>query len=126
MNGTLNAYLSSYVGLTALVGDRIYTGQAPQGTVKPYVVHFTISDIPDYTLTGRTKARQVSMQISCFASSLSSAEAVETQVVDALDSWPDANRQIRLAKIESRYDLTEQDTDLFHRAIDTTILYEEE
>ena len=132
VNGDLNTYLSAHAGLAVLVSSRVYAGIAPQGCAKPYVAHFTVSDIPDYTLTSRTQAREISMQVSCYGSSLASAEAVEAQVLDALEDWPDSDSHVHAVFIEGQRDVTEVNesaetvTDLFHRVIDALILYEEE
>jgi hypothetical protein len=130
VEGTLSTYLSAYAGLTALVlssdgTTRVYASQAPQGAARPYVVHFPVSGPYDQTLTGRSGAREIHEQLSCFGGTLASAEAVADQVEAALEAWAVSASRVGPVLVQGRYNLSEEDTDLFHVVIEALILYQE-
>ena len=124
IDGALCAYLSAYPGLVALVGDRVYADAAQQGTPKPYCVIVGVSDIQDRTLTGHSGAHEIRRQISCYAARGHDARMVEAQVVAALKTWRGSG--VAGVFIEDRYTVPTEDENLFHRAVDTLILYSEE
>ncbi len=72
--------------VTALVGERIYPGKAPQGAAAPYVVVTTISDVPESSFTGTTdeELRDARVQVDSYAAGYLDAHAVAKAVKDVV------------------------------------------
>ncbi len=114
----LQAYLTSYAPLAALVGDRIYGGIASQTVEVPFVVTTKVFGGLNYTHCGPTLSSQ-RMQISCYAQSYAGAEAVAKQVKSALHAW-----QYK-SFIEDAGDNYEDDTKLHAVLVNATIWIKE-
>jgi hypothetical protein len=81
----LYARLSTFPGLTALVGPRVYPVEAPQETARPYVVFLTVSTQRLNHLGGPSEVAQARIQIDAYATSYAAAVAIGTQIRAALD-----------------------------------------
>ncbi len=121
LEGTLNAYLSAHPGLAALVGERTYSVEAPEDVSSPYVVHFPVSDLPDYHLGGRSGLREVNEQVSVFASDGESAAAIADQLEAAMDAWVRSATGVGPVRQVSRYNLKEPDVGLYHIVLEFVI-----
>ena len=72
-------------GVTAIVGDRVYRDERPQGDPLPGVVIFLVSD-PRPTVYGAPQAlRRSRLQIDCLGSDRASADALAEVVIAAMD-----------------------------------------
>lgn len=80
----LYAALSGRAGLTALVSLRIYPDAIPEGDALPAVVYQRASTDPVTTIGGSTMAESVRFEISAWADTRASAEAVADQVSSAV------------------------------------------
>lgn len=76
--------LKATAGLTALVGQRIFPDEIPQGTTLPAVFYITVSDIKLYTHDGLSYQESPMIQISTYASTRNSAAVVAEQIKTAL------------------------------------------
>jgi hypothetical protein len=106
------AHLSTFAGLTALTGLRIYPTQAPQGAMMPYVVFQRISTIRwavfGYIDTGLARPR---VQFNTWAATATVAKTVKEQVRHALQGWHGvvAGVEILRGYIVDERDLFEQE-----------------
>ena len=100
----------------ALVSNRIYAGVAPQGIDKPYITFHRLSAGYNYTHSGRSGAAAPRFQVSIFDIGYNSAKTIQAQVVTALEDWRTSD--IQGVQIESIQDIHEQETKLYHVAID--------
>lgn len=81
-------HLSTYAGLTALVGKNIVPGDTPQSMANQAgVAYFLISDPHIHKSGGDLDVYQPRFQFSCFGTSYSNACAVAAQVKAALQDY---------------------------------------
>lgn len=121
-------YLSAHVGLTALVGSRIYPMQAPAGAAKPCLVYTLISIDRKQSHDGYSGVQVIRMQISCFAAAWETdgttvgVKAVAAQVIAAMEAWEGAT-DIQAVFPAGEQDLFEEETQLYHTPLDFEIWY---
>jgi hypothetical protein len=72
--------------LVALVADRIFSEDAPQGTIAPYVCHWSVDGIRSANLSQPAESKTVRIQIDIFASTKKKARAIRDAVTDAIDN----------------------------------------
>jgi hypothetical protein len=84
METSLMALLVGYAPLAALVGNRIYWDEIPQGTVRPCIVMFVVSSTPGYTFEGADPLVPVRVQIDCQVTTASSAKVALAKTVNDL------------------------------------------
>ena len=127
----LYTQLSTHAGLAALVGTRIYPRQVRQPTEPPYLVTVKVSDVPVYSHQGYSHLRRIRQQVSVFAKTDASAEAVVAQLKLAMEAWPAANSSVQMCMMLEDYGLLEEeaaDPDgsgmaLYHNPVDFDIYY---
>jgi hypothetical protein len=82
------AHLSTFAGLTALTGARIYPMRAPENVPMPLVVYQRISTVRwpvfGYVDTGLARPR---IQLTAWAATATAAKTVKEQVRAALQGW---------------------------------------
>lgn len=79
MEEALVAYIIAASGVTALLGTtatRVYWGNAPQNTAKPYVVLTRISGVRDYHQTAASGLVASRVQADCYGLTYASAKGV--------------------------------------------------
>ena len=81
------ARLTSYAGLAALIGARVYPGYLPQGSVKPSVYYEEEATGRISTDDGDGEYRESEYLITAVADSYGSAKAVSAQIEAALARW---------------------------------------
>lgn len=86
MEEDLVAVLAANVGVSALVGARIYPLILPQRVTLPAIRYQVISTIPQPTHNGASGLRQYRIQLSVHATTYSSAQAVAEALYTALDA----------------------------------------
>jgi hypothetical protein len=61
--------LTGDAGVSAIVGNRIFPGVIPEGSLLPVIVYSVISDVPENSLTGSVATRAVNarVQVDCYA-----------------------------------------------------------
>jgi hypothetical protein len=74
-------------GLTALVGDRVYFGLAPQNERRPRIVLSLVSSISAHTFTGLAGYAKGRVQVDCLAPTYADAKALADAAQDALDNY---------------------------------------
>jgi len=90
IEAALYSYLSGVSAVTALVSTRIYPGQAPEATAKPYIVHHRISGRRFPSVTGPSGMVRARIQIDIVAATRASALAVFEVLRNNLDGWRQA------------------------------------
>ncbi len=73
--------------VTALVGELIYYGVAPQNVAKPYVVLYKISDVATYTHGGKDGKCTARIQLSCYGTTYKSVKDVSAAIDAALSGF---------------------------------------
>lgn len=114
----LRARLVAAAPVTALVGQRIYWVDRPQGTALPAITLQTINDARDQHLKGFEGMQQARVQIDVWAASYASARDITEAVIAALIA-PDENNGIQFtrAMIDGLRDLSERlETQLIYRS----------
>lgn len=119
----LYAYMSTYAGLTELVGTRIYPLVAPQNVQKPYCTYQKISTGRQYSHSGYSGLQRPRMQVSCYAETYSQAKAVAAQVVAAVEAWSAANARVQAALQENEQDFYDEETKLYYVPVDIFCYY---
>jgi len=118
--------LSTFPGLTALVGQRIYPNQGPDKPTLPYVTYRRVSSERPSAMgvdVGIVRAR---FQFDAWADTFDGASAVREQIRAALQRWRSATGTV----VQDTYfltdmDLYEEDTRLHHLVADFEINYVE-
>lgn len=116
-------YLSTYPGLTALVGKKIYRVKVDQRAQPPYITWQIVSNIRTYSHQGNSGLNKISLQISCFANTTVENDAIAAQVAMAIDAWPGSNSKVQSAFVEDDPDNYEEDTDRFFIPVEAVIQY---
>lgn len=118
--------LSTYAGLTALVGTRIYPVVAPESPAYPLVIFDLIAPNKPKT-SGGTSGNHIEAlyQVSCWADTYASARAVAAQIVAALEDYAGTSDSttIQMCYYESEREDFEPTTKKYSIPIDFTIWY---
>ena len=88
MEEDLVARLLAAVGLSALVGTRVYWGERPQGDALPAIVMHGISPGQDYSHSGPLSLRNPRIQFDCLGETFESTKLVERALTAALHQSP--------------------------------------
>ena len=121
----LYSHLSTYAGLTALVGDRVYPVAAPQGIKPPFCVFLKVSNQRQYSHQGFSNLEQARLQVSCYADDPLEAKQVAAQVTAAMEAWPGVNVKAQAVFQDDETDLHDeyQSTGLYHVSVDFLVWY---
>lgn len=120
---TLFTRLSTFAGLTALVGTRIYPLIMPQGVVHPAVTYQRISSTRESCMVDDDGIVRSRFQVSVWANTFASARAIIDQVRQALQRWSTTGVQDTF--ILAEYDLYDEEALIFGVALDAEVIYEE-
>jgi len=112
----LTAYLLDCPGITALIGDKLYPDELPQGIKLPAVIYSKVSDVKDHTLVRRSLLESPMIQFVAFAVSKVSARAIANQLKTALCDF-----QGTLSGLEIQYIKLENELSSIERSSDGTI-----
>ncbi|MEW5921568.1 MAG: DUF3168 domain-containing protein [Bacillota bacterium] len=126
----LYAYLSSHVGLTALVGSRIYPLVMPQGTTLPAVTFSKVSGPRVHAMQHDAGLAYPRFQVSCWGSTYKQAKEVAAQVRAALQDFKGTmggpgGAEVSGVFLEDETDLYEPNTQIYHVALDFIIWHNE-
>ena len=88
LHRALYAFLSGHSPLTALVGQRVYPGIAPQDTPFPYCTVHELAVASHYYLGGASGTHDTLVQIDCWALSAQQAKQLGALVRHAVDGLP--------------------------------------
>jgi hypothetical protein len=129
INDLIFTRLSGFAGLAALVGDRIYPGDAlPQDVPKPAVLfHLVIGSTPQpQQVVGQPDLIRARYQFDAFDPTVKGADAVRQQIRLALKRWSSAGPPVvQVTFFVSSIDLYESPTKLHNMSSDYEINYEE-
>ena len=84
---TIYSALQADSALNALVADRIYSENAPDGSAFPRVLVFKTSEDSYNLLAANPSSKRTSYQIDCFATGLTSCNAIADAVRDVMLSY---------------------------------------
>lgn len=122
----LFTYLSTYAGLAALVGTRIYPMLLPQQPTLPAVTYQRISTprLHEFEASFLPHPR---FQFDCWAGDFLAAKNVAEQVRLALDLYTGAMgaETVEVSIVEDERDTYEPDVDIWHSMVEAVIWYEE-
>lgn len=125
IESALFAYLSSYVGLSALVGTRVYPLVLPQTPTMPAIAYNRVSSVVERDLSGAARTR-VRMQLTCFGTTYGSAKQVARQVREALQDYSGTMGAVRIleATVIGEMDQYEPDLSQYYIPVDVMFLIE--
>lgn len=84
-SGAIRHILTSDPAVSARVGGRVYSKQAPQGKKKPYIVYLLVSVTPSNTKEAPSKLDRQRWQIDIYGDSDYGAQQLAADVRAALD-----------------------------------------
>jgi hypothetical protein len=108
----LTAYLLTQTGLTALIANRIYPDEAPEGETLPYVVYINISDVKDHLFTGQQTLERPVYQYTVYAADKDAASDVAEQIKAALSEYSGTMSGITVQYIGLMNELASRDREL--------------
>ena len=117
-------------GITSLIGERLYYVKAPQNVTKPYVVFFKASGPREYSHDGASKLARPRFQFSCFATTYDQAKQIAEAIRAAIEAFSGTMGGAGGVEVGSCFcinesDIYEEDTRLFHVAVDYLIWHKE-
>ena len=126
----LYTYLSTYAGLTALIGTRIYPNTIPQNGTLPAVAYTKVSGYRYHSLGGDTGEASPVYQFSVFGSSYSSVKAVTEKIRDALQNYTGlmggaSGVTVKAVLMMSQSDGYDQDVNEYYDITEYQIFYKE-
>ncbi|TZG23890.1 DUF3168 domain-containing protein [Sphingomonas montanisoli] len=73
----------------AIVSDRVFRDERPQGTPLPAIVLIGAGGATDYHYRGRASVQRVRIQLDCWAGSRGDADALGVAVIEAMEGAAD-------------------------------------
>lgn len=121
------SYLSTYAGLTALIGTRIYPLENPQNVTLPAVCYQLIStpQAQGYTHAGPTGLLIPRFQFDCYAGTSLACRQVAAQVRAAMDGYVGlmGTVVVAVAQVVSDRAAYEDEPRRFRAGVDVQIQY---
>lgn len=114
---TVYSRLTSYSGISALVGTRVYPLNLPQKPTYEAITYQRISNGPQ---NGSTTIRESRWQISCWAETYAEAHALAVQVKTALEEWT-ANG-IKMAYVVNEIDDYDDEAEVYRTLVDVILV----
>jgi len=117
-------------GIKSLIGERLYYVKAPQDVAKPYVVFLKASGPREYSHDGASKLARPRFQFSCFAMTYYEAKQIAEAIRAAIEAFSGTMGGTGGVEVGSCFcinesDIYEEDTRLFHVAVDYLIWHKE-
>lgn len=109
--------------LTALIADRLFVQEAPQGVARPYVVYLVVSLNPEYCQGESTD--HIIIQYSCFAERHSESRAIANIIRQDLNGFSGELEGIKIPSIvfdSQGVNIREKDSRLAHISYDFRII----
>ena len=109
----LTSYLLDFSGLTALIGDKLYPDEIPQGIKLPAVIYSKVSDVKDHTLVGQNRLESPMIQFAAFVGSKTAARAIANQLKAALCDFQGelSGLEIQYIRLENEISSLEKSSD---------------
>lgn len=120
--------LTSYAGLAALIGTRVYPSQLPQRVALPAITYLriTTSAVATRDDSGRASLERPRFQFDCWGTTRKQARSVAAVLRHALGTFPQASApRVDVALLANDFDDFEPDTKR-HRAIVDVFIWHEE
>lgn len=125
--------LSTFGGLTALIGTRVYPNIAPQNAARPFVTYRRVTSDRPAAMGSDSGVVRARFQFDTFAEDdetevgFDDAAAIRAQIRAALKRWRDpvGPPVVQDTFLVSEIDLYEDDTRLHHLADDYEVNYRE-
>ncbi len=122
----LYAYLSTYTGLTALVGTAVYPNRVAQDTPVPYVAMEENDREKIYVHGGYCGSSIYSYQLSAYADTKDQVELIAQQIAEAMAAWRAVNNAIGYAIEKGESDAYRQELgDAYQMDLNYNIFYNE-
>lgn len=120
----LHARLTTYTGMSALVGTRVFPLLMPQNVTLPAITYQRISGTAQH---GSSNIREARYQINIWGATYASVQGIATVVRAALEEWTagDAGVLIRMVRIVNEQDDYEDDSRTFRTIIDVILHLDE-
>ncbi len=117
-------------GVTGLISTRLYYVRAPQNVTKPYVVFFKVSSPREYSHDGASELARPRFQFSCFATTYYEAKQITEAIRVTIEAFSgimggDGGVEVGSCFCINESDIYEEDTQLFHVAVDYLIYHKE-
>jgi len=112
----LTSYLLGFTGFAALIGDKLYPDELPQGIKLPAVIYSKISDVKEHTLAGQSSLESPMLQFTVFADTKTAARTIANQLKAALCDF-----QGMMSGLEVQYIRLENELSSLERTPDGTL-----
>lgn len=112
--------------LRALVDQRIYPVQAPQGVALPCIVYTQVSDLDDLVHSGRSPWHAMRLQYDAYARSFHEVHDIARALRLAYEgqSFPVANEMaIAHCRVEAEFDVHDADEGIYRRTLEFIFHY---
>ena len=113
---SLTSYFLGFAELAALIDDKLYPDELPQGIKLPAVIYSKISDVKEHTLVGQNRLERPMLQFTVFADTKTSTRAIANQLKAALCDF-----QGMMSGIEVQYIRLENELSSLERTPDGTL-----
>ena len=119
--------LSTFAGLTALVGARIYPVRLPTRPDYPAISYFRVSRAANRTFGGNTPSASPRLQFDCWAKTYTGVKAIADQVIAALEGFSGTlggpgGVDVQAIYLENEMDSDFEDSaDLYHTILEFTV-----
>lgn len=87
MEEALRSLIVGNAGVAALVGNRVYWGQAPQSVNADFINLYVVSGLREYTMAGVDGLRATRVQVDCWSSKYSTAKQLSRAVATAISGY---------------------------------------
>lgn len=123
----LFARLSTFAGLTALIGTKIFPLRAPDDFSAPFVIYQKITGKREQSHEGDSSLVHPRIQYSCWGINYGSAKLVSRQVVKALHAFKGvvSGVDIQFVEVDSEVDTFDEDTKLYRVLVDVIVWHRE-
>jgi len=123
----LMTYLLAQTGVTGYVGERIHFVHAPQNVTTPYIIIIKISAVREHSHDGSSELAHPRFQLSVFAGTYSGVKTVTAALQTVLQAYSGTMGSVSVDVVlyDNETDMYEQETGLYHTALDYIIWHEE-
>jgi hypothetical protein len=121
LDTAIRAQMLATASLTALVGNRIFLGTAPQGTTRPCVVFYRGGGGPLQAIDGPVGTSVPLYDITSIGETIGSARQVAAAVAVALDGWRCASPVIDQCTLDNQEDGPDEPVDDSEEGLKTVV-----
>ena len=123
----LITYLLAQSGVTAYVGEQIHFVHAPQNVTAPYIIIIKISGVREHSHDGSSELAHPRFQLSVFANTYSEVKGIASALQTVLQTYSGTMGSVNVDVVfyDNEVDMYEQETGLYHTALDYIIWHTE-